>query len=326
MHRAIVPANRRGASASQKNRDAIRDEVLKMTTKPHFPESVHSWLKTRLGSALLEQESRLVEESFDGIFGEQCLQLGLWGDRQTFLKHSRTQRKWLIEEGIEGAGERVGAPEIVGAASSRDRGGMPLPQEQGRERGERPLPQETGPAAIGHFHRLPVQDGSVDCVLLPHVLDYSDRPHAILREVDRVLTAHGHLAILGFKPGGLWGVRRLVRGAELPPEAHNLVPERRLRDWLQLLNMQIHGIQPYFFRWPVPGKRGATAARWEQRGRNWWPAFAACYILTAQKRVSTLTPVRPVWSSQPKTVGGLAGTTNRVSKIRFDKNPSRRSS
>ena len=279
--------------------------MLKMTTSPHFPESVQAWLQTALGSALLAQESRLVEESFDGIFGEQCLQLGLWGDRQTFLRHSRTQRKWLIDEGSVGATELEGTAEFVGAASSRDRGKMPLPQDQ-------------APAAIGHFHRLPVQDSSVDCVLLPHVLDYSDRPHAILREVDRVLTAHGHLAILGFKPGGLWGVRRLVRGAELPPEAHNLVSERRLRDWLQLLDMQIHGIQPYFFRWPVPGKRGATSARWEQRGRNWWPAFAACYILTAQKRVSTLTPVRPVWSTQPKTVGGLAGTTNRVSKIRFD--------
>jgi SAM-dependent methyltransferase len=261
---------------------------MKLVAGTHFPASVHGWLETPLGEALLARESRIVEEAFDGIFGEQCLQLGLWGDRQTFLRHSRTQRKWLIEEGN---------PAPVGAASSRD----------------------TAPAAIGHFHRLPVQDGSVDCVLLPHVLDYSDRPHAILREVDRVLTAHGHLAILGFKPGGLWGIRRLVRGAGLPPEAHHLVAERRLRDWLQLLDMRIHGIQPYFFRWPFPGRRGAVSERWEQRGRNWWPTFAACYMLTAQKRVSTLTPVRPVWSTQPKPVPGLAGTTNRVSKIHFER-------
>ena len=32
---------------------------------------------------------------------------------------------------------------------------------------------------IGHLHRLPVQDDSVDCVLLPHVLDYSDLPSAL---------------------------------------------------------------------------------------------------------------------------------------------------
>jgi hypothetical protein len=260
-----------------------------LTNGTHFPASVHDWLDTPLGAALLAQESRIVEEAFDGIFGEQCLQLGLWGDRQTFLKHSRTQRKWLIEQGPAGAANPVGAASAA-----------------------------TRPDAVGQFHRLPVQNDSVDCVLLPHVLDYSDRPHAILREVDRVMTAHGNLAILGFKPGGLWGIRRLVRGAELPPGAHNLVAERRLRDWLQLLDMRIVGIQPYFFRWPIPGRRGATAERWERRGRNWWPAFAACYMLTAQKRVSTLTPVRPFWRAKPKPVAGLAGTTNRVSKIRFE--------
>jgi hypothetical protein len=133
-----------------------------------------------------------------------------------------------------------------------------------------------------------------------------------------VLTAHGHVAILGFKPGGFWGLRRLIRGAELPPEADHLVAERRLRDWLQLLDMHIHGITRYFFRWPVTGKRGPTSTHWEVRGQRFWPEFAACYMLTAQKRVSTLTPVRPKWSNKPKVVVGLAEPTNRVSRINFD--------
>ena len=240
----------------------------------HFPDSVRQWLATPFGEALLARESRVVEEALDGIFGEQCLQLGQWGDANTFLRHARTQRQWLIDAGA--------------AASS--------------------------PAAIGEFHRVPVQDDSIDCVILPHVLDYSDRPHAILREVDRVLTAHGHVVILGFKTGGLWGVRRLVPGAGLPPGAQNLVPERQLRDWLQLLDMRIQGAARYFFRWPLPLIRGASSSRWER----WWPELAACYMLTAQKRVSPLTPVKPVWRTKPKVVAGLAEPTNRVSRIRFD--------
>jgi len=244
----------------------------------HYPESVRTWLATPLGEALVQQESRVVEEAFDGIFGEQCLQLGLWGEANTFLKHARTQRGCLIDEGVG----------------------------------------EGGPSAVGQLHRLPIASDSVDCVLLPHVLDYSDRPHAILREVDRVLTAHGHLAILGFKTGGLWGVRRLIPGAGLPPEANHLVPERRLRDWLQLLDLRIHGVTRFFFRWPLPGVHRASSPKWEQRGQRWWPEFAACYMLTAQKRVSTLTSVRPQWRRKPKVVAGLAETTNRVSRIRFD--------
>ncbi len=244
----------------------------------HYPESVQQWLQTPFGDSLVRQESRIVEEALDGIFGEQCLQLGLWGEQNTFLRYARTQRNWLIDE----------------AAS------------------------DGGPSVIGQLHRLPVSSHTIDCVVLPHVLDYSDRPHAILREVDRVLTAHGHLVILGFKTGGLWGVRRLIPGAGLPPDAHHLVPERRLRDWLKLLDLRIHGVTRFFFRWPLPGIRRPTSSRWERRGQRWWPELAACYMLTAQKRVSTLTPVRPVWRRKPKVVPGLAETTNRVSRIRFD--------
>ena len=254
-----------------------------MEPSTHYPESVRQWLTSPLGDALVQQESRVVEEALDGIFGEQCLQLGVWGESNTFLKHARTQRTWLMD---------VGAPD-------------------GR-----------APTIVGQFHNLPIQDDSIDCVILPHVLDYSDRPHAVLREVDRVLTAHGHLVILGFKTGGLWGVRRLIPGAGLPPDADHLVPERQLRDWLQLLDMRVHGVMRYFFRWPLPGIRRASSPKWEQRGQRWWPELAACYMLTAQKRVSTLTPVKPVWRRSPQVVAGLAETTNRVSRIRFDpKNP-----
>lgn len=251
-----------------------------MNLTAHYPDSARQWLATALGEALLAQESRVVEEAFDGIFGEQCLQLGVWGNANTFLRYARTQRSALIDEGA----------------------------------GSDP------PSAIGALHRLPVADDCIDCVLLPHTLDYSDRPHAILREVHRVLRSDGHLVILGFKIGGLWGIRRMIPGAGLPPDADHLISDRRLRDWLQLLDLRIHGITRYFFRWPLPGNRGSSSPHWERRGQRWWPELAACYMLTAQKRVSTLTPVRPRWRRKPKVVAGLAETTNRVARIRFDQN------
>ncbi|MGI9272211.1 MAG: class I SAM-dependent methyltransferase [Woeseiaceae bacterium] len=246
----------------------------------HYPESARNWLMTPLGEALLAEESRVVEEALDGIFGEQCLQLGLWGDDKTFLRHARTQRTALIDS----------------------------------------APVAGGPTAIGDLHRLPVADDSIDCLLLPHTLDFSHRSHAILREAHRVLRSDGHLVVLGFKTGGLWGMRRLIPGAALPPGAEHLISERRLRDWLQLLDLRIHGLTRFFFRWPLPGNGGASSVNWERRGQRLWPELAACYMLTAQKRVSTMTPVRPRWLRKPKVVAGLAGSTNRVSRIRFDQN------
>ena len=235
------------------------------------------WLQTRLGEALLKQEARIVEEALDGIFGEQCLQLGLWGDQRSFLRFSRTQRCALIAETPAGK-----------------------------------------PCAVGDMHRLPIESDSIDAVLLPHTLDFSERPHAVLREVDRVLRRDGRVVILGFKPGGLWGLRRLIPGAEMPPGAQHLISDRRLKDWLKLLDMRIDATRRYFFRWPLPGNKASGAQKWERRGKAWWPELAACYMLSAQKRVSTMTPVKPLWRRKPKVVAGLAETQTRASRIRFD--------
>ncbi len=240
------------------------------------------WLQTPLGEALLQQEIRVVEEALDGVFGEQCLQLGCWGENRTFTRFARTQRCFLIAETLTGQ-----------------------------------------PCAVGELHRLPVESDSIDVVFLPHTLDYADRPHAILREVDRVLRRDGRIVILGFKPGGLWGLRRLIPGAALPPGADNLISERRLKDWLQLLDMRMENSLRYFFRWPLPGNKARGANAWERRGQVWWPELAACYMLSAQKRVSTLTPVKSLWRRKPKVVAGLVEPTTRtsqVSRIRFDQN------
>lgn len=236
------------------------------------------WLQTRLGEALLQQEVRVVEEALDGVFGEQCLQLGLWGENRTFLRFTRTQRCSVIAESSQGK-----------------------------------------PCAIGNMHQLPVESDSIDAVLLPHTLDYSDRPHAVLREADRVLRRDGRVIILGFKPFGLWGLRRLIPGAGIPPGADHLISERRMKDWLQLLDMRIDRSSRYFFRWPLPGNKARASTKWEHRGQAWWPELSACYMLSAQKRVSTLTPVKPIWRRQAQVVAGLAEPSTRASRIRFDR-------
>lgn len=245
--------------------------------------AVHGWLETPFGQALLAHEARVVEAVLDGMFGEHMLQLGLWGEPGMFLRYARTQRASCV---ADWAGPGPGS----------------------------------APGAIGHLHRLPIESESVDVVLLPHTLDYSDdRSHAILREVDRVLTPHGHLIVLGFKPGGLWGLRRLVPGAGLPPGTAHLISDRRLSDWLLLLDMRIHGVQRYFFRWPLPGNKGQSSVEWESRGRRFWPELAACYMLSAQKRVVTMTPVKQPWRTRAKVVAGIVEPTTRVSRIRFDR-------
>ncbi|MEX2494957.1 MAG: methyltransferase domain-containing protein [Woeseia sp.] len=245
-------------------------------------EAVHRWLESPLGYALQQLEARIIEEAFDGIFGVQCLQLGLWGEPRAFLKYTRTQRSTSLAD----------PDNVVG---------------------------EIQPDVYGQLHLLPVATDSIDAVILPHTLEFSDRPHALLREVDRVLRSDGYVVILGFKPGGLWGLRRLIPGAGLPPAAEHLISDRQLTDWLQLLDLRIHQSVRYFFRWPFSGSRALSSPVWDRRGRRWWPELAACYMLKAQKRVLTLTPLKKPWLARPKVVGGLVKPTTRVIHIHFDR-------
>ncbi len=86
--------------------------------------------------------------------------------------------------------------------------------------------------------------------------------------------------MLGFKTGGLWGLRRLVPGAGLPPGADHLISERRLRDWLQLLDFRIHGLTALFLSLAAAGqskrnahRNGSSAGR--RCGPNWRHAICS---------------------------------------------------
>jgi SAM-dependent methyltransferase len=48
---------------------------------------------------------------------------------------------------------------------------------------------------VTDFRDLPLASNSADLVLLPHVLEFAEHPHQILREVERVLMPEGGRAV-----------------------------------------------------------------------------------------------------------------------------------
>jgi len=143
--------------------------------------------------------------------------------------------------------------------------------------------------------QLPFQSESVDAVILPHSLEFAEHPHRLLREVDRILVAGGHVLVLAFNPWGPWGLRRFLhRDRSEPPWSARLLGERRIRDWLSLLGYEIVQARRYFYRLPVGNRRLLERLEFMERaGPRIWPMMPGAYMLLARKRVCTLTPIRP---------------------------------
>ena len=152
--------------------------------------AIDSWLGSGLGQAVLQAESELMSEALDDVFGWELLQLGTWGSSAKLLAGCRTRRHAIVSnDPSRGADTDIGA----------------------------------------RLSQLPIANGAVDAVLLPHTLEYETDPFAVVREADRVLAGEGHMLVLGFRPYSLWGIRSraLSRGSAQTPRSSPSWESRR---------------------------------------------------------------------------------------------------
>ena len=97
-----------------------------------------------------------------------------------------------------------------------------------------------GPAVRGIPEELPFDTESVDIVVMPHTLDFTNEPHQVLREVQRILSPEGHVVLIGFNPFGFWGLRRsLTLGSRRVPWCGHFLRLARIKDWMALLDFDL---------------------------------------------------------------------------------------
>ena len=227
--------------------------------------ALRAWFRTPLGRRLAEADREQLDAVLPNLFGFHLLQAGdLVG--VDLVTSSRVRHRVVMAEGDNEA---------------RCRAGLRAEAEA-----------------------LPVASESVDVVLLPHVLEIHNRPHEVLREVERCLIPEGHVVVLGLNPWSLWGAWRLLRGRRRPPWCGHFYSPTRIRDWLSLLGFDIVQARSYFFRPPAVSGHLEFL---EGLGRRWWPLLGAAYILVAKKRVLTLTPIRPRWRPRLGRAGAPVG-------------------
>ncbi len=154
---------------------------------------------------------------------------------------------------------------------------------------------------------LPFDAKSIGVVLLPHVLEFSEDPHQVLREANRVLVPEGHLVLLGFNPMSLWGLRNLVAGGDEYPWNGRYYRLSRVKDWLQLLGFEISLGAMAYYRPPASSEKLNKRFMFlDNIGDRWWPLMAAVYMLIARKCEIGITPITPSWKKKQQLAPGLA--------------------
>jgi SAM-dependent methyltransferase len=156
------------------------------------------------------------------------------------------------------------------------------------------------PDVYAKSHELPLATNSIDLVLLPHVLEFAAEPHAVLREVDRVMMPEGRLVIVGFNPWSLWGLRSALGFSRNEfPWNGRFVSLLRVKDWLALLGFDVSagrlvGYAPPFDNAKLRRRFGFM----EPAGDRWWAVGGAVYMLQAIKRVRGMRLLTPAWQEQ----------------------------
>jgi SAM-dependent methyltransferase len=244
-----------------------------------IPTEIADWLRTPLGHRVYALECKHVAEALAQVFGWQLLQIGLWGDDHGLIADARTQQKSVLARHTED----VRSPAL----------------------------QRSTALVQSRADSMAIASDSIDAVLLPHTLEHVPDPHAVLREVERILMGEGHVIVLGFRPFSMWGTRNLFAGRGFPPATERLLGERRVRDWLKLLGFEIVDAKRYLFTLPFGRAAPGTQRFLETIGERAWPLFAGAYLLKARKRVYAVTPIRLRWRARTGVMGGLVEPTAR---------------
>ncbi len=234
---------------------------------------LYQWFTMPLGERLLHSEIQLMQQILPDLFGYHLLQVGHIGYGQ-LLESSRIQHRCVL---------------CV-----------------------RNLPFETSYSVVrSAADSLPFAHDSVDVVVLPHVLEFEENPHQTLREVERILIAEGHIIIIGFNPVSLWGLwHRFFSRRNQAPWCGQFLPVLRVKDWLALLGFEKVEQHTLFFAPPL-NKQWVAIERLDKFGSRWAKDFGAVYVLVAKKRVVTLTPIKPKWSTEP-VIANLYNTRQKL--------------
>jgi SAM-dependent methyltransferase len=160
---------------------------------------------------------------------------------------------------------------------------------------------------IADPHGLPFAENTLDLIVLPHALEFTDDPHQMLREAWRVIRPEGQILISGFNPFSLFGTKRYFGRGATPPWNGNFIALYRLKDWLSLLGFDVIGGRFDCYVPPFAQEKWLRRLSFfEQTGDRWWPITGGVYYLRATKKVLGMRVLTPAWQRRERRTKSLA--------------------
>jgi SAM-dependent methyltransferase len=239
-------------------------------------EELYQWFKTPLGEEVHRLENDYMNKLLSNLFGYHLLLLGSPHFVEGIMD-SRVSRRAVMD--ITGVNRRTCDAQFS-----------------------------------GNPENLPICSDVLDVMVLPHILEFSESPHEVLREVERSLVAEGHVVIIGFNPFSWWIIWRWVFSwRKQIPWCGSFISITRIKDWLALLGFECLETQYFFYRPPLQHKGILNRLYiFEKITSKIMPWFGGAYVLVARKKVSTLTPIRPRWRTRQKLRSGLVEPISRI--------------
>lgn len=162
------------------------------------------------------------------------------------------------------------------------------------------ISQESIPGFIeGDFKELPLLTGSMDLVILPHTLEFTDNPRQLLSEACRVVKPEGLIVICGFNPYSMWGLKKLLTTHKTTPWVENFIRPNLVKNWLKLADFEMENHVSALFRPPVRHRTFYDKLQFlESFGNKCFPHFGGVYIIVSRAKVIPLTPIKLKWKQQ----------------------------
>ncbi len=142
------------------------------------------------------------------------------------------------------------------------------------------------------YDQIPIQENSLDVIILPHSLDFYPDPSYLLKALVAPLMPEGSIIIFGFNPYSLLMIERWFQCQSLF-EKCNFLSSSNICKMLQENQCEIEQVKTFAFRPLLKNKSAMKKLRFlETLGSTCCPSLGCIYMIVARKRVETLTPLR----------------------------------